>query len=66
MECVFDFGRRCVALTEKCCEGCRFRKTKEELDEGRKRAKNLINALPEERQNYIRDKYYLGKERKWL
>lgn len=28
MECVFDHGSKCVALTEKCCVGCCFRKTK--------------------------------------
>lgn len=65
MNCVFDFGRKCVALTEKKCKDCRFRKTQKELKEGRKKAKKRIASLPEEQQTYIREKYY-GKEKRWL
>lgn len=64
MRCVFDHGIKCVALTEKCCEDCRFRKTKKEVEESRKKVKKRINSLPEEQQRYIREKYY-GKERLW-
>ena len=58
MDCVFEHGSKCVALTQKCCEGCRFRKTQKEVDERRKRTKKRINSLPEETQAYIRNKYY--------
>lgn len=58
VKCVFEHGTKCVALTTKCCEDCRFRKTKKEAEEGRKKAKRRINSLPEETQAYIRNKYY--------
>lgn len=64
MRCVFDHGIKCVALTEKRCEDCRFRKTKKEAEAGRKKAKKRINSLPEEHQKYIREKYY-GKGKLW-
>ena len=63
MDCVFDFGYKCVALTCKKCEGCCFRKTQEQLEAGRKRAKKRINSLPAEIQAYIRDKYIFRSEK---
>ena len=58
MNCAFEHGSKCKALTTKCCEGCRFRKTKKEVEERRKRVKRRINSLPEELQAYIRNKDY--------
>ena len=59
-ECVFSKGRTCSALTVKSCKNCRFRKTKEQLEEGRKRAKARIASLPENIQMAIADKYGCG------
>lgn len=56
--CVFDKGDKCVALIAHDCEKCSFRKTKEELTEGRMKAKALIERLPEEQRIAIADKYY--------
>lgn len=61
MKCAFDFGYKCVALTHKNCVGCHFRKTKKEVEESRKKVERRIDSLPEEQQQYIREKYY-GKE----
>lgn len=58
MKCVFDHGIKCVALTEKRCEGCRFKKTQKEVEAGRKKAKRRINSLPEEQQKFIRETYH--------
>lgn len=63
VKCVFEHGTKCVALTSKRCEGCHFRKTEKEAEEGRKKAKRRINSLPEEMQNYIRDKYIFRSEK---
>jgi hypothetical protein len=57
-ECVFDKGKKCVALVTRKCEKCSFRKTKEELIEGRKYAKALLERLPEEQRKAIDDKYH--------
>jgi hypothetical protein len=57
-ECAFDEGKRkCHALTEKNCVCCRFRKTAEEVDEGRKKARKRIASLPDEQQDHIKKKY---------
>ena len=56
--CVFDGGERCSALKEKCCEECRFRKTNEELIEGREKAKARLKTLPEKMQERIHYKYH--------
>lgn len=60
-ECVFDNGTNCVALNEKKCDGCKFRKTEEELAAGRKRAMDRINNLPHEHYDYIHEKYHKTK-----
>ncbi len=57
MKCAFDRNTFCTALMEKDCRGCAFRKTPEELDEGRERAYSRICKLPEEQQDHIRQKY---------
>ena len=58
MDCAFEHGKNCAALTKKCCEGCRFRKTKEEVEKCRKKAQKRIASLPEDEQTYIKLKYY--------
>lgn len=57
MKCAFDRGTFCTALSEKDCRGCAFRKTTEELYEGRERAYDRICSLPDELQDHIREKY---------
>ena len=64
MKCAFEHGNKCIALTGKCCEGCRFRKTKRQIEEGRRKAKRRINSLPQEMQIYIKTKYIFRSE-KW-
>jgi hypothetical protein len=56
--CVFDGDTKCSALKEKRCEGCRFRKTNEELIEGREKAKARLKTLPEKMQERIHYKYH--------
>ena len=58
-ECVFDLGKKCVALTEKKCSKCKFAKTAEQLEEGCKKAKRRLNNkyTPEEQATMFR-KYY--------
>lgn len=60
--CVFDKCDKCTALLVRDCEKCSFRKTKEELDEGRTKAKALLERLPEEQRKAIADKYH-GKDK---
>ena len=57
-KCTFDKGDKCVALTEHDCEGCPFRKTKEELLAGRRKARAMLEKLPKEKRDTIEDKYY--------
>lgn len=56
--CTFDKGNKCTALTTRNCEGCAFRKTKEELNEGREKAKAILDRLPKEQYEAIKNKYY--------
>ena len=65
-QCVFDAGKRvCYALNVKKCEGCRFRKSKEELIRGRKRAAARIQTLSKEYQAHIKSKYYSQREQRY-
>ena len=57
-KCVFAEGKSCKALSEKYCSGCTFKKTKEELEDGRDRAAELFYRLPPEKRKAIRKKYY--------
>lgn len=57
IQCVFDRGGFCAALTSKECENCRFRKTKEELERGRKNAIEKVRRLPRQRFLYIKMTY---------
>ena len=45
--CVFNVSfSRCGALTTKRCKDCGFCKTREQLEEGRARAKQRVSSLP--------------------
>lgn len=44
-ECYFDLGRDCGCLVEKKCSGCHFRKTREEVFEGRKKSMDRLKEL---------------------
>ena len=55
--CVFDNGEECDALREKNCFGCPFRKTPEELKEGRRKAYERIEKLPLSERIVIHRKY---------
>lgn len=57
-KCAFDVEKRCSALKEKCCEGCHFRKTNEELIKGREKAKERVDSLPKSLKEHILIKYY--------
>lgn len=60
--CVFARGNECDALKTKQCAGCSFCKTKEELIEGRQKAVDRINNLPEKVRKHIIHKY--GRQRR--
>ncbi len=63
-QCAFDSGKRvCSALNIKKCEGCRFRKSKEELIRGRKRVAARIQTLSKEYQAHIKSKYSQREQR---
>lgn len=57
-KCVFKMDGRCLCLTRRSCGGCSFKKTKEQLDEGRDKALERIRTLPGEHQTAIYEKYY--------
>lgn len=61
IKCAFDREEKCKVLTVKECEKCTFRKSKDELNEGRERAKDLLERLPQEHREAIYDKYYRKK-----
>ena len=58
-DCAFNNGKKCSALTKKQCKGCRFKKTTEELNEGRQKAKERIRKLPLDIRLHITRKYYV-------
>lgn len=57
-DCAFDRNDVCSALRCKKCKGCNFRKTREELIEGRKKSADRISKLPLKTKQYIYRKYY--------
>lgn len=56
--CAFDLDNKCAALSKKQCVGCRFRKTEQELNDGRQKAIDRISNLPRSKQIHISRKYY--------
>ena len=64
--CAFDQGKRsCAALNVKKCENCRFRKSNNELIEGRERAAARIKTFTKEYQAHIKSKYYSQREQRY-
>lgn len=57
-DCAFNKKGECTVLKETKCNKCSFRKTQKQLDEGRKRAKRRINALPTVERESIKKKYH--------
>lgn len=57
-KCAFDGGNCCTALVEKMCIGCSFKKTKNELIEGRRKALLRVNGLPNPKRTYIIRTYH--------
>lgn len=57
-KCAFERGFDCGALNSKQCVGCHFRKTEEELREGRMESANRILNLPEKQRGKILRKYH--------
>lgn len=53
--CFFDGGHECVALTEKKCKDCKFRKTEEEYFQEQVKAAEIL-----ERKNLIAKKKLIG------
>ena len=58
-KCTFDKGEKCSALNEKRCLSCCFRKTEEELEAGREKARERIESLPLVARVHIKNKYHL-------
>ena len=57
-KCAFDNGCKCMALEEKQCLGCSFRKSQEELVSGRQKAAKRVVNLPDKIRVHILRKYY--------
>lgn len=57
IDCAFERGNCCMALKEKNCRCCPFWKSKAQLEDGRKKARNRIRRLPEVKQKHIKEKY---------
>ncbi len=57
-DCYFKMSnKKCGVLTKKACRGCSFRKTKQELEDGRRKADERILSLPYEQRVHILNKY---------
>ena len=63
----FKSRTECKILDDnsKCGIYCSFRKTEKECAANRKKANDILAALPYETQLYISDKYYNGRH-PWL
>ena len=63
IKCAFDKENGCAALKEKPCmigKPCSFFKSREKLEEGRKKAMKRVRSLPINQKRHIFDKYYTG------
>lgn len=58
-KCAFDRESVCIALIERHCTNCPFRKTKDELERGRAEAREKV--LRSRHALYYIKKYGLGK-----
>lgn len=54
-QCAMDNGRQCRGLVEKHCDGCKFYKTKAQLDKERRSTLARLRTLPSEQQDYIKE-----------
>ena len=61
MKCAFDLGEKCNAMAEKNCNGCKFRKTEQELKEGREKAVTRLMTFDRAFLEGIKRKYYRGR-----
>ena len=61
--CAFKKDKGCTVLNRDTCKGCTFFKTERQLEEGRKKARERVNSLPDEVKHHIKHKYY-GSEPK--
>ena len=63
-KCAFDSDQGCDILNEKRCSKCSFYKTPKQVEEGRKRARELLNKkyLPAERDALCRRYYSCRKK----
>ena len=57
-KCAFDRDGVCSALSKKQCVGCHFRKSEQELNNGRAKAARRVSKLPQSIQIHIARKYY--------
>ena len=61
-KCAFEASKiKCSALKTKKCIGCAFRKSKEELKEGREKATDRLMTLDKVTLKDIKAKYYTGR-----
>ena len=59
--CAFDINKRdCAALKKKQCVGGHFRKTAEELEAGREKARELLKKLTPQERASIKERYKVG------
>ena len=63
-ECVFEIRGDCIALTEKRCEKCAFKKTRDELINGRMKFFDRLPLLPPARRIHLLEWYY-GVNKGW-
>lgn len=56
--CAFKKDNGCTVLNRADCNGCAFFKTEKQLEEGRAKAMERVNSLPEDFRHYIKGKYY--------
>ena len=57
-KCAFDRDGKCIALCGKQCIACAFRKTEDELNDGRQKATDRLLSLPKSTRIHIARKYY--------
>ena len=56
-QCAMDNGRQCRGLIDKHCDGCKFYKTKAQLDKERKNTNTRLRELSDEHQVYIKETF---------
>lgn len=55
--CAFDINKRdCAVLNKKQCVGCHFKKTKEELEAGREKARKILaqKYTPDQSRSFLK------------